>query len=90
LKRWVSDNTFTWLISEQILDEYNEVLARQKVRRELIGRIIQSFTCCARRSRRLVIVNRVNNDPPQKDPKTIVGSAEHAIVSTATMGEMLR
>jgi len=40
LKRWVSDNTFTWLISEQILDEYKEVLARQKVRREVIGRII--------------------------------------------------
>ena len=40
LKRWVSDNTFTRLISEQILDEYKEVLARQKVRRELIGRII--------------------------------------------------
>lgn len=40
LRRWVSDNTFTWLISEEILDEYKEVLARQKVRRELIGRII--------------------------------------------------
>src|SRR5579864_2974208 len=29
LKRWVSDNTFTWLISEQILDEYKEVLASE-------------------------------------------------------------
>jgi len=38
LKRWVSDNTFIWLISEEILDEYKEVLARQKVRRELIAR----------------------------------------------------
>ena len=27
LKRGVSDNTFTGLISEQILDEYKEVLA---------------------------------------------------------------
>ncbi len=39
LERWVSDNTFIWLISEEILNEYKEVLARQKVRRELIGRI---------------------------------------------------
>src|SRR6266498_224437 len=38
LKRWVSDNSFIWLISEEILDEYKEVLARQKVRRELIAR----------------------------------------------------
>jgi len=29
LKRWVFDNTFTWLISEQILDEYKEVLASE-------------------------------------------------------------
>jgi CubicO group peptidase (beta-lactamase class C family) len=41
-------------------------------------------------SRRLVIVNRVNNDPPQKDPKTVVATAEHAIVSTATMGEIVK
>jgi len=39
LKRWISDNTFIWLISEEILDEYKEVLARQNVRRELIGRL---------------------------------------------------
>jgi CubicO group peptidase (beta-lactamase class C family) len=41
-------------------------------------------------SRRLVIVNRVNNDPPQKDPKTVVATAEHAIVSTTTMGEIVK
>lgn len=41
-------------------------------------------------SRRLVIVNRVNNDPPQKDPKTVVATAEKAIVSTATMGEIVK
>ena len=31
LKRWV--NTFVWLISEQILNEHEEILARHKVRR---------------------------------------------------------
>lgn len=41
-------------------------------------------------SRRLVIVNRVNNDPPQKDPKTVIATAEHAIVSTTTMGEIVK
>jgi predicted nucleic acid-binding protein len=33
LKRWISDNTFIWLISEQILDEQKEILARHSVRR---------------------------------------------------------
>jgi CubicO group peptidase (beta-lactamase class C family) len=41
-------------------------------------------------SRRLVIVNRVDNDPPQKDPKTVAATAEHTIVSTARMGEILK
>jgi len=41
LRRWVSDNTFIWLISEEIVDEYKEVLARHKVRHELICRIIK-------------------------------------------------
>ena len=40
LKRWVSHNTFIWLISEEILDEYKEILTRHKVRRELIGKIV--------------------------------------------------
>jgi len=32
LKRWASDNTFNWLISEEILNEHEEILARHKVR----------------------------------------------------------
>src|SRR6185369_1943451 len=41
-------------------------------------------------SRRLVIVNRVDNDPPQKDPKTVIATAEKAIVTTPKMGENLK
>jgi len=37
---WVRRNTFTWLISEDILDEYKRVLARLGVRRNLIGAIV--------------------------------------------------
>lgn len=40
LQRWVERDTFTWLISEPILDEYKEVLTRHQVRRDLVGRII--------------------------------------------------
>ena len=41
-------------------------------------------------SRRLVIVSRVANDPPQKDPRTVATFAEHTIVSTIKMGEIIR
>jgi putative PIN family toxin of toxin-antitoxin system len=72
LKRWVSDNTFTWLISEQILDEYKEVLARQKVRRELIGRIINLL----REEASLVLVKRTETVSPDPGDDPICACAE--------------
>ena len=41
-------------------------------------------------SRRLVIVNRVNNDPPQKDPQTVALPGEKPLLPTAKMGEILK
>jgi len=41
-------------------------------------------------SRRLVVVSRVDNDPPQKDAKTVVIAAEHTILGTAKMGEIVK
>jgi CubicO group peptidase (beta-lactamase class C family) len=41
-------------------------------------------------SRHLVIVSRVDNDPPQKDPQTVAATAEHVIVSYAKMGEIVK
>jgi putative PIN family toxin of toxin-antitoxin system len=72
LKRWVSDNTFTWLISEQILDEYKEVLARQKVRPELIGRIINLL----REEASLVPVKRTETVSPDPGDDPICACAE--------------
>ncbi len=40
LRDWIENGTFTWLISNEILVEYKEVLARLGVRRSLIGAII--------------------------------------------------
>jgi predicted nucleic acid-binding protein len=60
LRRWASDNTFIWLISEEILDEYKEVLARRKVRRELIGRTINLL----REEASLVAVKRTERVSP--------------------------
>ena len=40
LRAWVDEDSFTWLISDDILDEYREVLARLRVRRAVIGRVL--------------------------------------------------
>ena len=40
LLSWVERNTFKWLVSEEILDEYKRGLGRMGVRRHLIGSIV--------------------------------------------------
>lgn len=40
LYRWAARNHFAWLITEEILDEYKEVLKRVRVRASLIGRVV--------------------------------------------------
>jgi predicted nucleic acid-binding protein len=40
LREWAEKDNFVWLITEEILDEYKEVLRRLKVRPALIGKII--------------------------------------------------
>ena len=40
LRRWGEKSHFVWLITEDILDEYKEVLRRLRVRSQLIGKVI--------------------------------------------------
>ena len=40
LQKWPEKGNFIWLVTEDILDEYKEVLKRLGVRRNLIGRVI--------------------------------------------------
>jgi predicted nucleic acid-binding protein len=40
LRTWINDGHFTWLISDEIIAEYKAVLTRLRVRREVIGGII--------------------------------------------------
>lgn len=40
LHDWIENDTFTWLVTSDIIDEYTEVLARLGVRRAVIGRIV--------------------------------------------------
>lgn len=40
LRNWLEGDTFTWLVTADILDEYTAVLAELRVRRAVIGRIV--------------------------------------------------
>lgn len=40
LRDWLENATFTWLVTEDILSEYKDVLARLGVHRNLIGEIV--------------------------------------------------
>jgi predicted nucleic acid-binding protein len=40
LRAWIDKDTFTWLVSAAVLDEYVEVLRRCGVRRSLIGTVV--------------------------------------------------
>jgi hypothetical protein len=40
LFNWADQDDFTWLVTEDILDEYKEVLKRRNVRPAIIGKII--------------------------------------------------
>jgi uncharacterized protein len=40
LHRWAQEGNFLWLITEEILEEYKEILMRRRVRPRIIGEII--------------------------------------------------
>ncbi len=40
LHRWAEGDNFIWLLTEDILDEYKEVLKRLRVRPNVIGKVI--------------------------------------------------
>lgn len=40
IRAWVKRGTFTWLVSDEILEEYRDLLRRVRVRRATIGRVL--------------------------------------------------
>jgi predicted nucleic acid-binding protein len=64
LHAWAEQNDFTWLVTEDILDEYKEVLKRLKVRPSLIGRIINLIR---ERSEEVKVRNAAEISPDPKD-----------------------
>jgi predicted nucleic acid-binding protein len=66
LRRWAEKSDFVWLLTEDILDEYKEVLKRLHVRSELIGRVVNLIR---ERAEEVRVRPSVEISPdPQDDP----------------------
>jgi predicted nucleic acid-binding protein len=72
LRQWVENATFTWLIIEDILAEYKEVLGRLGVRRNLIGEIINLL----REEAELVDLRATADLSPDPDDNVFCACAE--------------
>ena len=73
VRRWVEERTFVWLISDEILEEYSEVLARLGVRRPLTGKIVNTLRAKGER----VKLGPTRNLSPDPDDNHICDCAEY-------------
>lgn len=65
-RRWAEKSDFVWLIAEDILDEYKDVLKRLHVRSELIARVVNLIR---ERAEEVRVRPSVEISPdPQDDP----------------------
>jgi putative PIN family toxin of toxin-antitoxin system len=64
LHRWAQKNHFVWLITEDILDEYKEVLKRLRVRSHLIGKVINLIR---ERAEEVKVRSSIEISPDPKD-----------------------
>ncbi len=64
LQKWAERNNFVWLITEDILEEYKEVLKRLRVRPNLIGNVINLIR---ERAEEIQVRSLVELSPDPKD-----------------------
>ena len=64
LHRWAEKNYFVWLVTEDILDEYKEVLKRLRVRPNLIGRVVNLIR---ERAEEVKVRSSIEISPDPKD-----------------------
>ena len=72
LREWFENDTFAWLVSEEILSEYKEVLTRLGVRRHLVGQIVNLL----REEAEFVDVRGESDISPDPDDNVFCACAE--------------
>ena len=84
LRDWIEHATFTWLVSEDIVSEYKEVLTRLGVRRNIVGEVINLL----REEAEFVDVRITSNASPDPDDNTFCACAEQGRATfIATLNE---
>jgi len=66
LHEWAERNSFVWLITEDVLEEYKEVLKRLRVRPNLIGKVVNLI--CERAEEVKVRSSMEISPDPKDDP----------------------
>lgn len=64
LHRWAQKDNFVWLVTEDILDEYKEVLKRLRVRSNLIGKVVNLIR---ERAEEVRLLSSLEISPDPKD-----------------------
>ena len=72
LRDWLEHATFNWLVSEDIISEYKEVLTRLGVRRNLVGEVINLL----REEAEIVDVRTTSDASPDPDDNSFCACAE--------------
>lgn len=72
LRDWLEHATFNWLVSEDIISEYKEVLTGLGVRRNLVGEVINLL----REEAEIVDVRTTSDASPDPDDNSFCACAE--------------
>jgi predicted nucleic acid-binding protein len=72
LRDWLEHATFNWLVSEDIISEYKEVLTGLGVRRNLVGEVIN----LVREEAEIVDVRTTSDASPDPDDNSFCACAE--------------
>jgi len=76
LYEWAEKGSFVWLISEEILEEYKEILKRLRVRTNVIGRIVNLIR---ERAEKVKVRSALEISPdPEDDPFCLCAEQGHA------------
>ena len=74
LRDWIEHATFIWLVSEDIVSEYKDILTRLGVRRNLVGEVINLL----REEAEFVDVRVTSGASPDPDDNPFCACAEQA------------
>lgn len=75
IRQWTENHHFAWLVTDEILDEYKNILGRRGVRSSVIGRIINRLTAEAE----VVVLSSIPSISPDPGDDAFCACAEQGL-----------